>query len=383
MSNNNNYGYIPQQQSSYGYNTPINSNNFQPDPNFYNNNNNPGGTSSHHIANMDPIIFFISSLSSLIFFGSDFYLAYTLNKFKKDHPAIDDAAPVTDSDEGEENEESEAATLRRRSEYASPGGESAQSDGGFSSLVGGVGSDHRRTPNADPSGATNESIATSINSALSWSGFSEIASTVSAKRFSLGRQQRLRDYTLSLRHYNRSQTIHLIVITAAIVAPIVNFLQIVSPLSMSWSMVHVPTWLAYLCTLPGLGLCFLYAARASRVVQYQEVSKAQWLSLMWFRLDVICCFAIFILFGTGNWSVGACLLGVDIYLCRRLLRTEKNLSRLVRATQLLPNEFDDRDETGQEDQYPTKVPLPFVNPDAIDFGGTSNTVKPKVKVESH
>ena len=375
MNSNNIYGYYPQQQRPYQYNyQPINSN-FVQNP-LYNSNIdlNQGGAPTHHISNgMDPIVFFISSLSSIIFFSSDFYLAYVLNRFKKDHPAIDDAAPV-ESDSDVEEAENEAATLRRRSEYSSPGGETARSDG-FSSLVGGVGADYHTTPHP------NDSIGTSISSALNWSGFSEIASTISAKRLNRPKFNNPNDFTLSLRHYSRSQTIHLIVIIAALAAPILNFLQIVFPLSMMWSMVHVPTWLAYLCTLPGLGLCFLYAARVSRVVQYKEVSKAQWLSLMWFRLDVICCFAFFILFGTGNWTVAACLLGVDIYLCRRLLKTEKNLTKLVRATQLLPTDYDERDETGQEDQYPTKVSLSSVNVDTLDFGGTSSTVKPKVALK--
>lgn len=162
--------------------------------------------------------------------------------------------------------------------------------------------------------------------------------------------------------------VHTAVIAMSVLAPFLCFLQMVAPDGMAWSMWTVPVWLGYLTIVPGLGLALFYALRAQRVAQLAElddVTKSMWLSVMWFRLDVVCAMATVMLLGWGSWAVAGCLYAMDVYLAQRLLATERRLVRATRGSQLLPDDYDQRAEM-------------------VDHGSTANTrpVAP-VRVMSH
>jgi hypothetical protein len=91
-----------------------------------------------------------------------------------------------------------------------------------------------------------------------------------------------------------------------------------------------------------------YASRATRVSHFEEVSKAQWLSMMWFRLDIICVMATVFLLGWGDWLVAGCLYAVALYLAHRLMITEKRLVTVTSKTQLVRDEFSARVEVQKE-----------------------------------
>jgi hypothetical protein len=138
---------------------------------------------------------------------------------------------------------------------------------------------------------------------------------------------------------DRSKLIHKLVIVASFAAPVFSLLQIMGPNAMRWSMFDVPSWLGYLSTIPGLGVCMFYASRALRVSNFEDVSKTQWLSMMWFRLDMMCVMGVVILLGWGDWLVAACLFVVALYLAHRLLMTERKLSSELKRSQLIREEI--------------------------------------------
>lgn len=225
---------------------------------------------------MDGIVYGVGCMEFIMFFASDFYIAYTLNQLKQQHPAIDDCAP-----------DDEAVVEM----------------------------------DAEP-GVSNAHLASSAYSAASI-----VAAAVTATPMTSGSR------------------LHSAVVMLSVAAPFFCFLQIISPDSMSWSLWSVPVWLSYVTIIPGLGLSIFYALRAARVSQIGDtVTKSSWLSVMWFRLDVVCAMATVMLLGWGDWLVAACLYAMDLYLAQRLLSTERRLVKATRSTQLLSDDLDSREE---------------------------------------
>eukprot|EP00658_Telonema_sp_P-2_P078224 TRINITY_DN7276_c0_g1_i4.p1 TRINITY_DN7276_c0_g1~~TRINITY_DN7276_c0_g1_i4.p1 ORF type:complete len:266 (-),score=52.52 TRINITY_DN7276_c0_g1_i4:375-1172(-) len=141
--------------------------------------------------------------------------------------------------------------------------------------------------------------------------------------------------------HTKQQLIHLAVIVASFGIPIFGLLQVFFPNSfMSWSMFDVPNWIGILTMVPALMIVIVYCARAVRVSSFSSVTKTQWLSMTWFRLDVTCLMAALFLVGWGDWFL-ALLWGIVAgYLAYCLLATERTLQSMVSNTQLM------RDEAG-------------------------------------
>lgn len=228
----------------------------------------------------DTVVRFVGCIDMIIFFVADFFFAYVLHRLKQDHPAIDDCAP----DRGTRDVD----TIAVLSFMNNPTLSTAAAEG--SAYAG-------RATTTEAAGFTSSSVVTMNN--------------------------------------NREDIIHKLVMAASFSAPIFSFLQVVSPSSLAWSQFAVPLWLGYLTMVPGLGIAMFYASRATRVSHFQEVSKAQWLSMMWFRLDIICVMSTIFLLGWGDWLVALCLYAVALYLAHRLMITEKRLVTATSRTQLM------------------------------------------------
>ena len=224
----------------------------------------------------DFIVRFVGCLNLTIFFVADFLFAYVLHRLKQDHPSIDECAP-------QDGDDIDTVTI-------------------ITSAINEL--DHLN----QSTGAGAKRTTTS--------GGTTTAAT------------------------DRGLLIHRIVIAASFCAPFFSFLQIIVPHALEWSMFNVPSWLGYLSIIPGLGVALFYASRAIRVSSFHEVSKSQWLSMMWFRLDTMCVMAVVMLLGWGDWLVALCLLAVALYLAHRLLVTEKRLASATKGTQLLREEMD-------------------------------------------
>ena len=234
----------------------------------------------------DGVIRFVGCVDMIVFFVSDFFFAYILHQLKKDHPVIDDCAP----DQGTRDVDTIAVLSFMNNPTAA-----------MSGLAGGAQHDD------DERGQEKST-------------------------------------------QSREDVIHKLVIVASFSAPIFSFLQVVSPTTLAWSQFAVPTWLGYLTMVPGLGVVMFYASRATRVAHFEEVSKAQWLSMMWFRLDIICVMATIFLLGWGDWLVAGCLYAVALYLAHRLMITERRLVSVTSKTQLVRDEF-----TTRVDVHPTST----------------------------
>ena len=233
------------------------------------------------VAMSDGVVRFVGCIDMIVFFVSDFFFAYVLHQLKKDHPVIDDCAP----DQGTREVDTIAVlSFMNNPTGATRGGDDDDLDSGR--------------------GGGRSGGASSIQS--------------------------------------REDVIHKLVVVASFSAPIFSFLQVVSPTTLAWSQFAVPVWLGYLTMVPGLGVVMFYASRATRVSHFEEVSKAQWLSMMWFRLDIICVMATIFLLGWGDWLVAACLYAVALYLAHRLMITEKKLVSVTSKTQLVRDEFSAR-----------------------------------------
>jgi hypothetical protein len=231
----------------------------------------------------DGIIRFVGCVNLVAFFISDFYFAYVLHQLKQDHPSIDACSPG--DDEVEMDAMAVMSTLQKTVQNLAEG--------------------------------TSLGVAASLGQRMEEGGtYNEVSE---AKE--------------------RSKLIHKFVIVASFAAPIFGCLQIVAPIAMSWSMFEVPTWLGYLSVIPGLGVCMFYASRALRVANFEDVSKSQWLSMMWFRLDMMCVMGVVMLLGWGDWLLAICLFIVALYLAHRLLVTERRLSAELKHSQLIREEI--------------------------------------------
>jgi hypothetical protein len=239
----------------------------------------------------DAVVRFVGCVDMIIFFAADFFFAYVLHRLKQDHPAIDDCAP----DSGLRDVDTIAVLSFMNNPTLSTAGDGSPYAG-------------RTAATAAQNGSADLSASSSL--------FPGAAAAV-----------------------DRENLIHKLVMAASFSAPIFSFLQVVSPSSLAWSQFAVPLWLGYLTMVPGLGIAMFYASRATRVSHFHEVSKAQWLSMMWFRLDIICVMATIFLLGWGDWLVAGCLYAVALYLAHRLMITEKRLVTVTSRTQLMREEI--------------------------------------------
>lgn len=274
---------------------------------------------------MDSVVRFLGSVNLISFFAADLYFAFVLSQLKRDHPSIDDCAPEGEVGGGGAPESGYGGLGAGEGGSGSAGGMSA---GGTRS--------YQDTPN-DP-------VSLVIDAARN-KGSGEIAALfigINPRQFfnpSAGGTYNNIDSPAEQQAQQKQRIIHLAVIIASFCAPFFSVLQILFPSSMAWSMFHSPTWLGYLATVPALVLVVIYGSRALRIGTFAEVSKAQWLSLAWFRLDAMVVMGFLILIGWGDWLVSLCLFIVGTYLAVRVMQTERRLQQVVQNTQLLRTEL--------------------------------------------
>ncbi|KAG8344426.1 hypothetical protein ERJ75_000352400 [Trypanosoma vivax] len=134
--------------------------------------------------------------------------------------------------------------------------------------------------------------------------------------------------------------LHFVVVVCGFAAPIVTVLQLLWAGAFGWCRFSLPSWIEYVGAFTGLAGVFLYAARVSHCSRFSEVSRQQWLALMWFRLDFMCIVSVAAFLGAGAWVVSLCLLVVGFYLAHRVMRIEKRFNMLQRETQLVRGEVD-------------------------------------------
>ncbi|CCW69638.1 unnamed protein product [Phytomonas sp. Hart1] len=134
--------------------------------------------------------------------------------------------------------------------------------------------------------------------------------------------------------------LHATVVLCGIAAPIFTLLTLLFPSAFSWAFFVFPTWLSYVFVAPGLGATALYVARVLMLLELVEVSKTQWISMMWFRLDFMFIMSTVAFLGVGAWLVAICILSVSIYSVHRLIKMEKHLNQVQRDTQLVRGEVD-------------------------------------------
>ena len=270
------------------------------------------------------LVQFLGTVNLLAYFSADLYFAFALSRLKADHPDIDEAAERSRGVGG-------AASTNSRG-YSNIEEGDTRGSGGFG--LGGA-----SNANSDP-------ITIVLRAAKDGHGsvtgeFSGLFSTIRG-RMSGHEPLDGHDHT-----HTKQQLIHLAVIVASFGIPIFGLLQVFFPNSfMSWSMFDVPNWIGILTMVPALMIVIVYCARAVRVSSFSSVTKTQWLSMTWFRLDVTCLMAALFLVGWGDWFL-ALLWGVVAgYLAYCLLATERTLQSMVSNTQLM------RDEVGGAGNHP-------------------------------
>jgi uncharacterized membrane protein YgcG len=267
------------------------------------------------------LVQFLGTVNLLAYFSADLYFAFALSRLKADHPDIDEAA-----------ERSRGGGGTTSSSSSNNRGYSNLEEGDTRS-GGGMGLGGTSNANSDP-------ITIVLRAAKDGHGsltgeFSGLFSTIRG-RMSGHEPLDGQDHSQA-----KHQLIHLAVIVASFGIPIFGLLQVFFPNSlMSWSMFDVPNWIGILTMVPALMIVIVYCARAVRVSSFSSVTKTQWLSMTWFRLDVTCLMAALFLVGWGDWFL-ALLWGIVAgYLAYCLLATERTLQSMVSNTQLM------RDEVG-------------------------------------
>ncbi|KPA74530.1 hypothetical protein ABB37_09184 [Leptomonas pyrrhocoris] len=134
--------------------------------------------------------------------------------------------------------------------------------------------------------------------------------------------------------------VHAVVVVCGVVAPVLTLLLVLLPSVFGWTRLHVPSVLSYLAAVPGLAAAGLYAMRAYDLTQVFDVTKTEWMAMMWFRLDFMFIMAAVALLGLGAWAITGCMLAVAMYLAHRVMKMEKQLNRVQRHTQLVRGEVD-------------------------------------------
>ncbi|CCW72009.1 unnamed protein product [Phytomonas sp. Hart1] len=134
--------------------------------------------------------------------------------------------------------------------------------------------------------------------------------------------------------------LHAMVVLCGISAPILTLLTLLFPFTFSWTLFSFPVWVSYLVVTPGLGATALYVTRVIMLLELVEVTKTQWISMMWFRLDFIFIMSVVAFIGAGAWLITLCMISVAIYSVYRIIKIEKHLNQLHRDTQLMRGEVD-------------------------------------------
>lgn len=237
-------------------------------------------------------------LELLIFFGFDFVYAKKLNEQKNAHPELDDCAP---------NESPDLDTM-------------AVLDSLTATAVDLYQHERERFTGVPAPANTREYASLDERSSSS-------AAAAAADRPDV--------------HGNGGKNmIHTLVVICGVVAPLLTVLLVLMPTVVGWTRFTVPSTLAYLAAVPGLAATGLYAMRAYELMQVFDVTKTEWIAMMWFRLDFMFIMAAVAFFGLGAWVVAGCLLVVAMYLAHRVMKMEKQLNRVQRHTQLVRGEVD-------------------------------------------
>lgn len=137
-----------------------------------------------------------------------------------------------------------------------------------------------------------------------------------------------------------SNPLHTAVVVCGAAAPLLVVLRLLFPSLMGWTTFGVPPWLSIVTVVPGLAVTGLYAARATTLSGLIDVTKSEWISMMWFRLDFLFIMSVVGLLGVGAWLVAVCMVSVAAYLAHRVMQMERRLSRIQRETQLVRGEVD-------------------------------------------
>ncbi|KAG5471504.1 hypothetical protein LSCM1_01597 [Leishmania martiniquensis] len=134
--------------------------------------------------------------------------------------------------------------------------------------------------------------------------------------------------------------LHTFVVVCSIAAPILTLLLVLVPSLLGWTRFRVHPSVSYLAAVPGLAAAGFYAMRSYELSPVFEVTKTEWIAMMWLRLDAIFIMSAVAFFGLGAWVVAGCMVATAMYLAHRLMKMEKHLSRVQRHTQLVRDEVD-------------------------------------------
>ncbi|ESL06317.1 hypothetical protein TRSC58_06011 [Trypanosoma rangeli SC58] len=236
----------------------------------------------------ESLVFFLATIELIFFFTFDFILARILNALKQDHPELEECAPEEAPDlDPIAVVDSLRHTVVEIYDYQHQRF-TRTSGGAMDDAVTGAGIDETPPPSL----------------------------------------------------YSHGNALYGAVVVCGLAAPVITFLQFVFPTALGWCRFEMPVWLQYLVVIPGLAAAFLFAARTLHVTHYTEVTRQQWILLMWFRLDFMCIMSVVALFGAGGWLIASCMFVVALYLAHRVMRIEKRLAHLTRETQLVRGEVD-------------------------------------------
>lgn len=240
-------------------------------------------------------------LELIVFFAFDFVYAKKLNEQKSAHPELDDCAPTESPDLDTmavlDSLTATAVDLYQHERERFTGVPAPASTREYSSL-----DDHTTTTAAATTGAGG-------------------------------------DRPDALDHGGKNM-LHTLVVVCGVVAPVLTLLLILMPSAFGWTRFGVPNALAYMAAVPGLAATALYAMRSHELTQVYDVTKTEWINMMWFRLDFMFIMAAVAFFGLGAWVITGCLLVVAMYLAHRVMKMEKQLNRVQRHTQLVRGEVD-------------------------------------------
>ncbi|KAG5471836.1 hypothetical protein LSCM4_03394 [Leishmania orientalis] len=134
--------------------------------------------------------------------------------------------------------------------------------------------------------------------------------------------------------------LHAMVVVCSIAAPMLTLLLFLVPSLVGWTRFSVHSSVSYLAAIPGMAATGFYAMRSYELTQVFEVTKTEWISMMWLRLDAMFVMSAVAFFGVGAWVVTVCMVTMAMYLAHRLMKMEKHLNRVQRHTQLVRDEVD-------------------------------------------
>ncbi|GET91290.1 hypothetical protein, conserved [Leishmania tarentolae] len=234
-------------------------------------------------------------LGLIVFFIADFFYAKKLNEQKNAHPELDDCAPSTSPD---------LDTI-------------AVLDSLTSTAVELYHYERRRFTGVAAPASPSEYAAVGEN------GVNEPPAA-----------------SLDLTDRTGRTVMHTIVVVCSMAAPALTVLLALMPSLFGWTRFRVHSSIAYLATVPGMAAAGFYAMRSYELTQVFDVTKTEWIAMMWLRLDAIFVMSAVAFFGVGAWVVSGCMVTTAMYLAHRLMRMEKQLNRVQRRTQLMRDEVD-------------------------------------------